>query len=61
MPERGQPDPAAGRVYRTPPRDVYKRQHLGTLGVTVERKVELVGFTDTGSGVTAMLLSLIHI
>ncbi|MBV9749651.1 MAG: FAD-dependent monooxygenase [Acetobacteraceae bacterium] len=29
--------------------------HLGTLGVSVERQVEMVGFTDAGSGVTASL------
>jgi 2-polyprenyl-6-methoxyphenol hydroxylase-like FAD-dependent oxidoreductase len=31
-------------------------EHLGSLGVTVERSVELADFTDTGSGVTASLL-----
>jgi 2-polyprenyl-6-methoxyphenol hydroxylase-like FAD-dependent oxidoreductase len=29
--------------------------HLNTLGVTVEREVELTGFTDTGAGVSATL------
>ncbi len=29
--------------------------HLGTLGVSVERQVEMVGFTDAASGVTTIL------
>ena len=29
--------------------------HLGTLGVSVERQVEMIGFNDTGTGVTTSL------